>query len=51
MPRYTLSEMKAKNKAAGHFFFEKGYRRYFPHDRYTTKYDRATDTNYLRRTT
>lgn len=48
MPRYTLAEMKAKNKAAGHFFFSRDTMRYFRGDRIATRYDRATETNYLR---
>jgi hypothetical protein len=48
MPRYTMAEMRAKNKAAGHFFFSRDTMRYFRGDKYATRYDKATETNYLR---
>lgn len=43
--KYTLTEMKKANIAAGHYFFQRGNRRFFgPH---RAVYDPVNQTNYV----
>lgn len=43
--KYTLTEMKKANKAAGHYFFQSGNRKYFgPHK---AVYDSTNMVNYV----
>jgi len=48
MARYTLTEMRAANKRAGLYFFSRDVMRMFAPAKYKTRYDKETDTNYLK---
>jgi hypothetical protein len=45
--RYTMSEMRYANKAAGQYFFEKATMKHFSGASYRTRYDKETGQNYI----